>query len=716
MQFWQGGSSKAQLHYDPEDQELVYAPDGSANSGKGMSIKSDGRTGFHLNEKISNFTVKGVADISPAVGLMQPVPNETSPVLVDIVGSAVTTVGGAGPSGFLKSIGVGDRIASAAVPGDYVTVIDVVDDDTLTVQPDMTDISNQQIGVQRALASFIDRSNDTEFIITDEGKVGIGTPNPSRRLVIQTALGEGNCTVRAVSPDDQAIISIRADSTGTRSSGGNRDPSINFKSGNGSGEDSRIRYVKDHESHEVSLTDNPTNEDTYAFQQTNRGGRFGVRQTRAISALSSKGLPTGELLGDDGLGVTATPNVSRQVHTVSANGDPFQRIAIGDRVAIQSTLPAADSDYAYVSGVASSFFTTSTDIGVASVPNKVWLKPAHFRLEASTTTENVLVVDSESRLNVGMQTGGLDSALNINGGLSLAEETTPTAPPLDDAGAAQDVTKLYFQKGNGNDDDMRCLIHFDEDGPHGFLSDSGFGASQRHTITNKPGLIDTDGVVPDSSTTKFGSGSAHFQGDAYLNIDEMFGGGTDFDPNNAPGYSWSFWLNLEANATSTQPLTGVYNTASKWSHFIYDDIADSLMLKQDFGAGPVTSATIPNMGITTGASPIGMGTWFYLAFVYERSSNKLFAFVNGVLIGSDTLTAAAPNAFADVWVNSAIRIGFDEGYSSSKFKGYMDEIAFSSKVRHTTGFTNPSESFRATGVYAWHGGLSQPYRLQPVGA
>ena len=708
VQFWYQDAAKASLHYDPEETEIILNADSTANSARGLTIKEDGRTGFHTNDRVGNFTLKQVSGTAIYLG--------TDGANVTTTANSTKTITGSANANFIKDFALGDEVALSSAGTDFTYIEAIASATSMTVSSSVGDGTSQTIEVKRALVSFLDSSNNPEFVVSSGGKVGIGTGTPSRRLVVQTALGEGNCTIRASSPDDQAILSIRADSTGTRTSGGDRDPSINFKSGNGSGEDSRIRYVKDHESHEVSLTDSPTNEDTYAFQQTNRGGRFGVRQTRAISALSSKGLPTGELLGDDGLEVTATPDVSLQVHTVSANGDPFQRIAIGDRVAIQATLPAADSDYAYVSGVASSFFTTSTDIGVASVPNKVWLKPAHFRLEASTTTENVLVVDSESRVNIGMQTGGLDSSLNINGGLSLAEETAPTAPPLDDAGAAQDVTKLYFQKGNGNDDDMRCLIHFDEDGPHGFLSDSGFGSSQRHTITNKPGLVDTDGVVPDSSTTKFGSGSAHFQGDAYLNIDEMFGGGTDFDPNNAPGYSWSFWLNLEANATSTQPLTGVYNTASKWSHFIYDDIADSLMLKQDFGLGPVTSATIPNLGITTGGSPIGMGAWFYLAFVYERSSNKLYVFVNGVLVGSDTLTAAAPNAFSDAWVNSAIRIGFDEGYSSSKFKGYMDEVAFSSKVRHTTGFTNPSESFRATGVYAWHGGLSQPYRLQPVGA
>ena len=265
---------------------------------------------------------------------------------------------------------------------------------------------------------------------------------------------------------------------------------------------------------------------------------------------------------------------------------------------------------------------------------------------------------------------------------------------------------------------MRCLLHFDTDGPHGFLSDAGFGSTQRHTITNKPGLVDVDGVVVDNSTTKFGTGSAYFGGDSYLNIDEMFGGGTDFDPNAGPGYSWSFWLNLQTATATIQPLTGVYYTAAKWSHLVFDEAADTLYLKQDFddGVGTRTSAAIGSLGISLGATPIGMGTWFYLAVVYEKSSNKLYVFVNGILKGSDTLTAAAPNAFVDIWKNTAIRIGFDQGYSDSKFKGHMDEVAYSAKVRHTTAFVNPTEAFRATGLYAWHGGLSQPYRLQPVGS
>ena len=69
VQFWNENANKAQLHYDPEQREIVLNSDATANSARGLSIREDGRTTFHRNEKISNFTVKQLPDVAALKGL-----------------------------------------------------------------------------------------------------------------------------------------------------------------------------------------------------------------------------------------------------------------------------------------------------------------------------------------------------------------------------------------------------------------------------------------------------------------------------------------------------------------------------------------------------------------------------------------------------------------------------------------------------------------------
>ena len=703
VQFWQGGSSKAQLHYDPEDQELVYAPDGSASSGKGMAIKSDGRTGFHLNEKISNFTVKGVADISPAVGLMQPVPNETSPVLVDIVGSAVTTVGGAGPGGFLKSIGVGDRIASAAVPGDYVTVIDVVDDDTLTVQPDMTDISNQQIGVQRALASFIDRSNDTEFIITDDGKVGIGTPNPARRLVVNTQAGEGNCTIRAQSPDDQAILSLKADTSGSVLSGGDRDSSVNFQSGISSGESARLRYYADYDQLGLVLRNNPVVNDKVTISNSDnlstggsRGVRVGVRQSRGASGLSAKKLPDGQVFDSSDVAITAQSDFALVTHTISGTpaNNPYQFMAVGDLVALSTAAPA-DSDYVEVTGLSSTFFQTSSQIGVSAQSFNIWLKPAHFRLEEPTTTETSLLVDGRDNVRIGTYEEGLDAKLNVNGTLALTNAGAQEMP------SGANLAHIYYRSpAHGNDSLCRLLLHFDGDAAHGGAwADSSFGSTFQHIITS-------EGVTIGNSVKKFGEGAALFDGASYLIVDQMLGSRGEFFPD-SQGFTLTAWLNLDSTGT-IQPLWGVGGTAADWQNITYNQSTDTLACYENTGVGKTLNWAVPSIGLSH-------STWHYLMIAYTTAgSGTVYVFVDGTLVNVGGTSMV--NTWIGMFSTGAINIGYDKYDSGLYFKGHIDEFSYSATARQIASFISPTEPFYAEGLYCNHAGRSAPYRLKPTGS
>ena len=250
-------------------------------------------------------------------------------------------------------------------------------------------------------------------------------------------------------------------------------------------------------------------------------------------------------------------------------------------------------------------------------------------------------------------------------------------------------------------------MHFDLEGPHQSWGDSAFGATRRHIVTSNGVLIDTT-----AGAAKFGNGAAKFDGASSLIVDEMFGNQGDFYPV-TPGQTWSMWMKLYPTPVSNiQSIANVYGTATNYQSIVYNQTTDTLSMQEDTGSGKVTSWTIPNMNITSGAGAIGTGVWFTLAFVYEASSNKVFAFVDGTLKGTSTVATA----WSTLWKTAAMSIGYDRGDSGAFAHMMLDEYAISAAVRHTTTYLAPAEPYYAKGLYCFHSGLSMPYRLEPVGS
>ena len=319
VQFWDDGATRAQIHWDGVDRELVYTADGSANSSKGIAVKDDGRTGFHLNEGISNFTVKTIADTATLVGM------DGGIITTDVSTTTLTANNpGSVASGFLKLIGVGDRVSVSTAASVFATVVDVVSDTVLTLDSAIGDgTATQTITLKRAIASFVDSSNVTQAILSDRARLGIGTKNPQRKLHVATEAGEGNSTIILESPDDQSVLSLRADQTGV-ASGTNKDPSINFQSGTGPGELARLRYYADYDQLGLVMRDNPVVNDKVTFSNSDnlstggsRGVRVGIRQSRGSSGLSAKKLPDGQAFDSANVAITATSDFALITHTIS---------------------------------------------------------------------------------------------------------------------------------------------------------------------------------------------------------------------------------------------------------------------------------------------------------------------------------------------------------------------------------------------------------------
>ena len=257
----------------------------------------------------------------------------------------------------------------------------------------------QTIAVKRSQINIVDNANNTQFILSAENRIGIGKANPQRRLHIATEAGEGNSTIILESPDDQSVLSLRADQGGT-ATGANKDPSINFNSGTEDGEHARLRYYADYDQLGLVMRDNPVVNDKVTISNSDnlstggsRGVRVGVRQDRGPSGLSAKKLPDGQVFDSANVAITGTSDFALVTHTISGTptNDPYQFMAVGDLVALSMAAPA-DSEYVEITGLSPAYFQTAKPIGISGQALNIWLKPAHFRLEDDTTTETHFLV------------------------------------------------------------------------------------------------------------------------------------------------------------------------------------------------------------------------------------------------------------------------------------------------------------------------------------
>ena len=384
---------------------------------------------------------------------------DTIATLLGTDGVAATTTATAGTNFFsavncsanfdYEAVSEGDKIALSSAPTVFETVTSAGSTSFIT-DGGLGDGTSQTIKLEKCILSFVDESGGPKVVVSPEGRLGVGTMSPDAELTVRTPLGGGNCSIKVFSPDDQAIVSLKADRTGV-ATGNNRNPSVNFQSGAGSGEAARIRYTKDHEQLEISLEDTPTVNDKLTMTTTPTGARVGVRQERGASGLSAKKLQDGQLLDSAGVAIQAQTNFSLTTHTIIGANDPLQLLAVGDLVAVGPTLPVP-SDYAEIMGVGSNFFTTGDQIGVSGSTTDIWIKPAHFRLEDPTTTEDAFIVDGVGNARLGSWETGLDAKLTVKGDVVLKTFDTATEP------AASDSARIYYRgTDGGNDDKMRSI-------------------------------------------------------------------------------------------------------------------------------------------------------------------------------------------------------------------------------------------------------------------
>ena len=684
-------AEKGRINYSADDSEMWIIADGRPLPTNGLILDNEG--------SLKARRVKQGDTIASILGTDGAPATTTAAAATNFFSSANCSA-----NFDFAAVSEGDRIALINDPTNYETVVSA-GATSFIITGGLGDGTSQTIKLEQCILAFVDEAGAPRLIIKDDGGIAMGdaisTPAgyPADDVIIQ-ASQQGVAKGAIHSLTKNAQFDLISNSAGA-AVGPDRDSTLAFSEGVGMGQKATISYTADYKQIALSLTDTPTVEDRITFQETPTGGRLGVRQRRGASGMSAKKLPDGQMLDFASAAVQATSDFSLTTHTLLGTNNPYQLMAIGDLVALSATTPTAD-EYVEITGMSTTYFQTGALIGASGVSQDVWLKPAHFRLEAATTTQTEFSIDADGRGRLGTWEAGYDSKLTVKGDVALNTFDTATQP------AGYQSARIYYRGTNGgNDDKMRLLLHFDQEGPHQAWGDSAFGATRRHIVTSNGVIIDTT-----AGAAKFGNGAAKFDGSSSLIVDQMFGAQGDFYPV-SPGQTWSMWMKLYPTPTSNiHALANVYGTATDYQSITYNQTTDTLSMQEDSGSGKITSWTCPNMGITSGVGAIGTGVWFTLVFVYEQSSSRIFPFVNGVPKTPGTVTTS----WSNLWSTAAMSIGYDRGDSGAYAHMMLDEYAISSAVRHTTGYLAPTEPYYAKGLYCWHSDLSMPYRLDPVGA
>ena len=183
------------------------------------------------------------------------------------------------------------------------------------------------------------------------------------------------------------------------------------------------------------------------------------------------------------------------------------------------------------------------------------------------------------------------------------------------------------------------------------------GSIYGHTVTNS-------GVSVSSAQSKFGGSSLYFNGSSRLFISpvDLFEFGTG---------DWTFdaW---------------VYPLSQSNDNFFFSGAANgALFMGRSTGNSTLGIGRANVAWDNTIASTLALNTWNHVAYV--KSSNKIYYFVNGKLIGS------ANNTISYGILGGVLNIG-SQG-ANYYYSGYMDEVRMSNVARWTANFTPPTEPY-----------------------
>ena len=161
--------------------------DGSTNR---MAINPYGNVGFGASTDLSQLDVAQPADITGISGTT--------------TANASTTITGTSTV-FTRQVAVGDRISLSSAASTYATVTAIASNTSLTVSSALGNGTTQTINLKKSIIGAQNNAGATQFILNDQGQVGIGQVAPNATLDVNGSITEtstlaGTGTLSASAP------------------------------------------------------------------------------------------------------------------------------------------------------------------------------------------------------------------------------------------------------------------------------------------------------------------------------------------------------------------------------------------------------------------------------------------------------------------------------------------------------------------------------------
>lgn len=176
-----------------------------------------------------------------------------------------------------------------------------------------------------------------------------------------------------------------------------------------------------------------------------------------------------------------------------------------------------------------------------------------------------------------------------------------------------------------------------------------------------------------TSNTSTSYGSIYSKGHQYVEIYNVPLGYTDF--------TIEFWIKPDSgnitSGTNVARMLKIQCNGQDDNNFAATIVFNGWKINSP--ACSLKSWSSSNLTQITGTTAISAGTWYHVAFVYEKSNGKQSLYVNGTLQGSRTYTIP-PQGY---------NLTFP-GDNMGRFQGKFSDLVISSTARWTAAFTKPT--------------------------
>jgi hypothetical protein len=289
-----------------------------------------------------------------------------------------------------------------------------------------------------------------------------------------------------------------------------------------------------------------------------------------------------------------------------------------------------------------------------------------FRIGTASITTADYVADALGTLSLTQASQTLSSVgqVRVNGTLSL----TQAAQTLAAAGGG--LPPITGGVGGSPDTNTVLLIHAD-------------GANGSTTFTDASSYAHTLSVINSAQVTtaasKFGTGSAKFDGDSGAFIDT--GNVTDFQFGSAPFTieAWAYYTSAPGSATKA--ITAVWGPEGNDSWWLGNSNNGLMFLWSTTGVYDGGKVLQPG-----GFTPT-LNTWYHIA-ADRDASGMLRMYINGAVYASQSIT----DFFSAN--GGTCTVGGDHVNAGNGFTGYLDEVRVTKGVaRYGGAFTPPTAPF-----------------------